>query len=352
MTNHLPVWPNKLPKNILVRMPNWLGDLVMATPIIQDLRDRYPEANITAMCQANVGALLEHDPHLNEIYSFKKPSGWIHRPQHTDIIDTLRRGEYDLGVLLTNSFSSAWWFWRGHVANRIGFSTNLRSCLLNKAVPFPANKETQHLVLTYKALLEPLGIPISSTPPTLYVSDGEKKHAMDRLELDGYRPHQHILIGINPGAAYGSAKCWLPDRFHALTKRLLEDPRIVVAYFGDPVGAPLVNEICTGFDDRVINFAGRTTIRELMALIQSCAVMLTNDSGPMHIAAALKTPLVALFGSTSDVKTGPYGGGIIIHKHVECSPCYKRVCPIDFRCMKKIEVDEVYQAIQRQILSH
>lgn len=332
-------------------MPNWLGDLVMATPILHDVRQKFPNASITAMCQAHVGALLTHDPNLNEVYSFKKPSGWIHRTQHHEIINALKLGEYDLGILLTNSFSSAWWFWRGDVANRIGFACNLRSWLLDKAVPFPKNKETQHLVFTYKALLEPMGIPVSSTPPTLYVSDKEKEAAKALLALNGYHADSQILIGINPGAAYGSAKCWLPDRFHAVTQKLLEDPRVVVAYFGDQGGAPLVNDICKDFDSRVINFAGKTTIRELMALIQSCAVMLTNDSGPMHIAAALKVPLVALFGSTSDVKTGPYGGGTVIHKHVECSPCYKRVCPIDFKCMKRIEVDEVYQAILRQIHS-
>lgn len=342
-------WPTKEPKNILIRMPNWLGDLVMATPVIHDLRHKWPKASITAMCQSNVGALLECDPNLNEIYSFKKPSGWIHRSQHLNIIETLKRGEYDLGILLTNSFSSAWWFWKGQVANRLGFACNLRSLLLNKALPFPKNKENQHLVLTYKALLKPLNIPLSSTPPTLYVSDEEKKAAQTLLESKDYDIHRHILIGINPGAAFGSAKCWLPDRFHALTKKLLEDPRVMVAYFGDPVGAPLVNDICQGFDSRVINCAGKTTIRELLALIASCAVMLTNDSGPMHIASALKIPLVALFGSTSDVKTGPYAGGIVIHKHVECSPCYKRICPIDFRCMKQIEVNEVYQAIHSQI---
>lgn len=344
-------WPHQTPKNILIRMPNWLGDLVMATPIIQDVRNHWPKAFITAMCQSNVGSLLEYDPHLTEIYRFKKPSGWIHRVHHTDIIETLRRGEYDLGILLTNSFSSAWWFWRGRVGNRIGFSTNLRSFLLNKAVPFPAHKEKQHLVITYKALLEPLGIPISSTSPTLYVSNQEQDHAQELLASDGYRKGENILVGINPGAAYGSAKCWLPDRFRMLTQKLLENPLIMVAYFGDSAGASLVNDICKGFNERVINFAGRTTIRELMALIQACDVMLTNDSGPMHIAAALKTPLVALFGSTSDIKTGPYGGGTVIHKHVECSPCYKRVCPIDFRCMKQIEVDEVYQAILRQLSS-
>lgn len=348
MANY-PAWPVKEPKSILIRMPNWLGDLVMATPVIEDIRKKWPNAFITAMCQANVGSLLEHDPHLNEVFRFKKPSGWIHRKQHLNFIETLRRGEYDLGILLTNSFSSAWWLWRGHVENRIGFATNLRSFLLNKAVPFPQNKENQHLVLTYKALLEPMGIPISSTAPALYVSEEEKNTAKLLLESNGYTSKKNIIIGVNPGAAFGSAKCWLPERFHSLTEKLLEDPRIVVAYFGDPAGTPLINDICKGFNSRVINFAGKTSIRELLALIQSCTVMLTNDSGPMHIAAALKIPLVALFGSTSDVKTGPYGGGIVIHKHVKCSPCYKRVCPIDFRCMKQIEVDEVYHAIMSQI---
>lgn len=351
MTTNPSIWPAKEPKNILIRMPNWLGDLVMATPIIHDIRQKWPQASITAMCQAHVGTLLECDPNLNEVYRFEKPSGWLHRSQHLDIVDTLRRGEYDLGILLPNSFSSAWWFWRGHVANRIGFACNCRSLLLNKAVPFPQNKEKQHLVLTYKALLEPMGISVSSTPPVLYVSNGEKIAAQHLLKSNGCDIHSQILIGINPGAAFGSAKCWLPDRFRAVTEKLLQDPRLMVAFFGDAAGAPLVNEICYGFNSRVINFAGKTTIRELMALIESCSVLLTNDSGPMHIAAALKVPLVALFGSTSDVRTGPYGERNVIHKHVECSPCYKRICPIDFRCMKRIEVEEVYQAILRKIPS-
>jgi heptosyltransferase-2 len=116
---------------------------------------------------------------------------------------------------------------------------------------------------------------------------------------------------------------------------------------GDRNGAPLVNDICSGFPERVINLAGKTNLRELMALIQSCSIILTNDSGPMHIAAAFDIPLLALFGSTNDTTTGPYGKHAkVIHKHVECSPCYKRVCPIDFRCMKRIEVDEVYQELQ------
>jgi len=341
--------PPLSPKNIIVRMPNWLGDLVMATPILADVRKQWPDAHITAMCQGNVGALLEHDSNIDELYRFKKPSGWIHQDQHSLIVDSIRHGNYDLGILLTNSFSSAWWFWRGNVQQRVGFKGNFRNFLLTQAVPFPEQKETQHLVLTYKALLEPLGIPLSQTDPYLMITPEEMQAAHALLAKLGVVPGKQIIVGMNPGAAYGSAKCWLPERFQEVTQSLLQNPQVVVVYFGDPAGASLVHEICKNLPDRVINLAAKTTLRELLALINCCSIFLTNDSGPMHIAAALKIPLLALFGSTSDVKTGPYGGGTVIHKHVECSPCYKRVCPIDFRCMKQIGVQEVYENLKNMI---
>ena len=342
------MWPAQQPNNIIVRLPNWLGDLVMATPILSNLRQKYKLAKITAMCQSGVGKLIEHDPNIDELFVFNKPSGWTHRDESRDIITPLKHGKYDLGVLLTNSFSSAFRFWRGDVKNRIGFSKNMRSLFLNKAVPFPENIEKQHLVQTYQMLLAPLDITETHTSPKLYVTDAEIVEAKQLLEKYGF-DSRNIIVGINPGAAYGSAKCWLPERFKEVTQKLLSDPNVRVIYFGDKVGSPLVNEICSGFDSRVLNIAGKTSLRQLVALISLCKVFLTNDSGPMHIASALGTPLVALFGSTSDVKTGPYAGGIVIHKHVSCSPCYKRVCPIDFKCMKQISVDEVYDALRSKM---
>lgn len=337
-------WPQETPKNIIIRMPNWIGDAIMAVPVIADLKHHWPEAKLTAMCLDSVGQLLRNDPHINEIFSFKKPSGWLRRQQFRDLLHPIKHGEYDLGVLLTNSFSSAWWFWRGGVKNRIGYADHLRSFLLNKAVCYPPTVKSQHLVTTYKMLLEPLGIPLSATSPQLYLSQEEKDSA--RAWLQKYDiSKDSITIGINPGAAYGSAKCWLPERFKELTFQLLNDPRVRILYFGDSASAPLVHSICNGMPEQVINLAGKTSIRELMALIYCCSVFLTNDSGPMHMAAALKVPLLALFGSTSDVRTSPYGWGKWIHKHAPCSPCHLRTCPIDFRCMKDIQVEEVYQEI-------
>ncbi len=336
------------PKNIIVRMPNWLGDLVMATPVLHDIRSQWPDAKLTAMCQEPAGQLLLNDPNIDEIFTFNRPSGWLHRDAARHILNPLRHGDYDLGILLTNSFSSACRFWRGHVKNRVGFKGNLRDFLLNKAEPFPEDKENIHLVNVYKHLLPPLGIQLSKTLPKLFVSYDEIQNAKELLRRCKI-PERKTIVGINPGAAYGSAKCWIPERFCETAGRLIEDPDTYVIFFGDSKTRPLVDRICKDLPERVIDLAGKTNLRELMALIQLCDVFLTNDSGPMHIASALGTKLVALFGSTSDIKTGPYNGGVVIHKRPSCSPCYKRVCPIDFRCMKEITVDEVLDEIKGQL---
>lgn len=337
------------PQRIVVRMPNWLGDLVMATPILTDLRHHWPEAKITVMCQGILGTVIQEDPHINALLNFKRSKGWLSNRTDQEIVKPLKTGDFDLGILMTNSLSSAYWFWRGGVQNRIGYATHGRSWLLHHSIPFPEQRKSQHLVLTYKMLLEPLGIPVSQTPPRLYVTVEEQKTAKEKLAIHGIQSSD-LLIGINPGAAYGSAKCWPPNRFTQLAHSLLNSRHLKMIFFGDKAGAPLVQEICKTLpSDRVIDLAGKTTLRELIAYIQNCHLFLTNDSGPMHVASALGIPLIALFGSTSDVTTGPYNGGRVIHKHVPCSPCYRRECPIDFRCMTRIEVQEVYEEIQKFI---
>ena len=335
-------------QNIIVRMPNWLGDAVMATPVITDLRNQWPKATITAMCQAGVATLLRGNPHLNEIFSFSKPNEFLHRQQRRNLIARLRQGKYDLGILLPNSFSSAWWFWRGGVRTRVGFASDGRSFLMTHAPAFPPERGQEHLVRTYKRLLEPLGIPASNTPPRLYVTESERS-AAKAIFRQHQIPEGASIVGINPGAAFGSAKCWLPERFREVIAHLATRPNTYVVCFADAAGADLVHGICQGMPSQVIDLAAATSLRELIALIEQCTVFLTNDSGPMHIAAALKTPLVALFGSTNDIATGPYGHGEIIHKHVECSPCYRRICPIDFRCMTRITSDEVYATLMHYL---
>lgn len=335
----------KDPTNILVRMPNWIGDLVMATPILTDLRKQFPHASITAMCRRPLSELLEKEPSINELFSFSRPSnGFERRDAERNIIEKIRKGDYDTGILLTNSFSSAWWFWQGKVRRRIGFSGHWRRLLLTEPLR-PIPKGEAHLVDVYKQLLIPLGITPSDTAPRLFVSAEEIKSATKLLEQRGWRSGAP-LIGINPGAAYGSAKCWPPEKFRTLAELLLKEGAQLV-FFGDQSTAPLVKEICQGLPEQAMNLAGVTTLRELASLIHACSVFVTNDSGPMHMAAALKIPVVALFGSTDEKSTGPYGQAQgVIHKHVSCSPCFKRECPVGhFRCMREISPEEVAKKV-------
>ena len=331
-------------ERIIVRMPNWLGDAVMATPCLHDLKNAFPEASITAMCQGAIGDLLLGHPAVDEFLNFKKPSGWIHKAHNPDILLPLKKGEYDVGVLLTNSLSSAYWFWRGGVKERVGFNTHGRRLFLTKPVPLPKDIEERHLVDVYKEILAPLGIPASDTNPELYLSKEEIESTKIKLSALKLSPEQKV-IGINPGAAFGTAKCWPKASFEKLIERIVVETPHLVLCFGDQSGQALVQEITARMGERVVNLAGKTTLRELIAYISLCNAFLTNDSGPMHIGAALKVPMLALFGSTNPTKTGPYMSGEVIYKKTFCSPCYRRVCPIDFRCMEGISVDEVFHRL-------
>lgn len=328
---------------ILVRMPNWIGDFVMAIPVLHDLRKAYPKAEITALCTTPFVSLIKKDPNINDVIGFSRDRRFFPKTSMgASLIGELRRRHFDTGVLLTNSFSSAFHFYLGNVKNRIGFHDANRKFLLNKGMDFPERRKQQHLVITYKMLLAPLGIEISDTRPSLYLTDEEIENARNSV------PEGMQIIGINPGAAYGSAKCWIPERFREVARDLIsKDPNRVVIFFGDKKTKDLVDSITRGLGDRVMNFAGKTSLRELMALISICDAFLTNDSGPMHIGAALRVPLVALFGSTSSIVTGPYMNGSVIQKDVSCAPCFKRTCPIDFRCMKQISSEEVLGALER-----
>ncbi|HPE85427.1 MAG TPA: lipopolysaccharide heptosyltransferase II [Chlamydiales bacterium] len=336
--------PKENPQNIIVRMPNWIGDLVMATPILADLKAAYPHAKLTAMCQKPLGELLKKDPHLDEIFSFHKPGSFLRRAEKRSIVQKLRQGKYDLGVLLTNSFSSAWWFWQGRVKQRLGFARDGRSFLLTNPIHTDKKKD-RHLTTIYKELLLPLGIKKSDTPPRLYVDDAEIKQAKETLGQLGITD---AFVGINPGAAFGEAKCWRPERFAEVAKDL-EEKGYSVVFFGDAKSKNLIDTICASLPSRVLNLAGQTSLRELMAYLKLCQVLLTNDSGPMHMAVALGTEVVALFGSTSATYTGPYDLGSVIQKPVKCAPCFKRVCPIDFRCMKQIQSDEVIEILKKRL---
>jgi heptosyltransferase-2 len=326
-------------------MPNWVGDAVMGLPVLKALRKAFPDAHIAALCRGAVGEILEGNPYINEIINFSGIGLRRFFPldnKGQSLIWRILREKFDVGVLLTDTFSSAWLFWMGLVKKRVGLFRGHNRFFIN--CPVRTAEEKQHRVLTYQKILAPLGIEASGEAPEMLREIGGKKRGK-------------IQIGISPGAAYGSAKCWVPERFAEVATRLaLEIPDSEVFIFGDKKMLSLAEVICKNIPEELIesghikNLVGKTNLKELVRELGEMDLLLVNDSGPMHLGAALRVPLVALFGPTDDIVTGPYRFGEIIHKRVLCSPCHRRVCPIDSRCMTRIETEEVMQALKRQLL--
>ncbi|MCK4517733.1 lipopolysaccharide heptosyltransferase II [Candidatus Babeliales bacterium] len=313
----------------------------MSTPALKVLRELYPEAHITAMCQSNVSDILISNPYLDEIWSYKKPEN---RKEKKEIINLLKEKKFDLGILFTNSLSSAWWFFRGRVKERVGFASDMRSLLLTEAVPFPKNRKEQHLIFTYLLLFKSgSGKPV----PELFVTAEEEEKAKKILIDNGLSPDQKIL-GISPGAAFGSAKCWLPERFKSLAERFTVEDNVQVVCLGHKSEIDLGKTICQS--SKIINLVGKTSLRELLAIISVCDAFLANDSGPMHIAAALKIPLVAIFGPTDEKISRPYPEGVVLRKNLSCSPCHLRECPQSHECMKGVSVNEVYRKLKNLLV--
>ncbi len=332
-------------ENIIIRMPNWIGDFVMATALFKDIKTKYPKSKVTLFAKEPLNDLVKFDKNIDEVISFKKEN-------ISKEIKKLKKNKYDLGILLTNSFSSAWYFYRANIKTKIGYGCNLRSFFLNKKVEGFKNRKSFHQITVYKKIIKDLGMDFSEDKPKLHLDAHEMQLAKKILLKKGYIEGKK-LIGINMSAAYGSSKCWPKEKFKQIAKILLENENNYVVFIGDNKSKDLINEICLDLPNRAINLAGKTNLRELMSIINLFDVFLTNDSGPMHIAAALDVFMVALFGSTSYVYTGPLSdNAVVINKTVSCSPCFKRQCPIDFKCMKEIKVLEVLGKIYKQLNYH
>ncbi len=332
------------PKNIIVRMPNWVGDLVMATAVLSDLKRVFPYCSLTVIAREEVCDLLKTDRDIDWLFCLKKQRFFFTRKENKNIILDLKKTKYDFAVLLTNSFSSAYLFYKAGIKNCVGYKKDYRSLFLKYRIK--PLKDDIHQIIKYKNLLKPLGIEISDTKPRLYIDADAINKAKDILYQRGFNDNK-ILIGINPLARYGIAKCWPLQRYKEIAKELAKNKNNCIVFIGDKYSKNLISKLCNDLPSNVINLASHTSLRELVSIIQMCKLFITNDSGPMHIASALNIPLIALFGSTSDILTGPYSDkAIVINKRVECSPCFKRNCPIDFKCMNQITTEEVISKIK------
>lgn len=332
------------PFRILIRASNWLGDSVISVPAVRAIKAGRPDAHITIAASTKVAAIWKLIPEVNEIVSLP------HRGLFATVRLLRRQPRFDVAVLFPNSLRVALEAWLSGVPRRVAYRGHFRSWLLNQIMPATARVgPPEHQALRYLEIAESLGAEITDldlsvkqkTPnvqrPTPNVGNA------DSHQTSNIKPQ--TFLGLCPGAEYGPAKRWLPERFAEAAKMIAEQRDVQWMLFGTKKDAAIGAEICKVLGDRCTNRIGQTTIEQLIDELRECRLLLTNDTGTMHLASLLGLPVVAIFGSTEPRLTGPLGDGHIVLRHqVECSPCFLRECPIDFRCMKEVSVEEVVEA--------
>jgi heptosyltransferase II len=342
-------------KRILVRGPNWLGDAVMCEPALRGLRGLFPDAQVTLLVKPAVADLFVGHPAVTSLLTYDSKGRHAGFSGKWALAKQLRRQGFDLGVLFQNAFEAAFLTFLARVPRRYGYATDGRSLLLSDPVAVPDPRMLIHQVRYYWDLLKPLGLTGDPPVPELVVLPEEEQAMVGRCAQGGLTPTD-IVVGINPGSTYGDAKRWLPERFAEVTERLCRTihtspgQQVSVVIFGAKGEERLGQEIAARLSSRSLVLSGATTIRELMAAVKRCSLLLTNDTGPMHIASAFKVPVVAIFGPTDWRTTSPFGGAhAIVREPVDCAPCLLRECPIDHRCMTRVTVDQVYEAATKQL---
>lgn len=334
------------PEKILVRATNWVGDGVMSLPALEALRERFPAAEIVLVVKPWVADLYLYHPAVDRLIVYDAAGEHQGLRGFSKLVEQIRAERFDMAVLLQNAFHAAWLAWRSHIPVRIGYGLEGRGILLTESVPVPSpalygHQSNYYLQLLFRAGLVERVAPAESI--RLEVENGEKAWAARQLKSMGLSGPR-FLVGITPGAAFGPAKRWLLDRYANLADRLIGALNADVLIFGSPAEKPLAEEIAHGMRHTPVIMTGETTLRQLMALLVQCRLVITNDSGPMHLSAALGLPVVAIFGSTDETATGPVSPlARVVRQQVECSPCGLRECPIDFRCMRGVTVDAVHR---------
>ncbi|MGQ0695333.1 MAG: lipopolysaccharide heptosyltransferase II [Nitrospiraceae bacterium] len=337
-------------KRLLVRAPHWIGDAVMCEPALRGLRALFPQAELTMLAKSAIAELFIGYPGLNRVLVYDDKGSHAGLSGKWTLAGMLRRQQFDLVVLFQNAFEAAFLTWLAGIPRRYGYATDGRTFFLTDPIAVPDRGVLRHQVGYYWNLLKPLGMAGEPSAPTLVVSANDERMLETKLMSAGIGSSD-IVIGINPGSTYGRAKRWLPERFAEVAQRLVgrlrqdEGKQVAVLILGAAGEESLGKDIAARIDARSVVLSGTTTIRELMAAAKRCRLLLTNDTGPMHIAAACGVPVVAIFGPTDWRTTAPYGQErSIVREPVDCAPCLLRECPIDHRCMTRVSVDRVYEA--------
>lgn len=335
---------DKNSSNILIRATNWLGDAVMITPAIARIRESFPKARITLLANPLVGQLFLGSPWVDRVMVFDRARTHAGVRGRWRLARELRREAFDAAIIFPNSFDAALVPWLAGIPVRLGKVSDGRGLLLTGRYRPQEQVPPCHEVEYYLDLVRHFGITGQATAPRLFTTPEEDRSAAEFLAGHGIGAGD-ILLGINPGAAYGSAKRWYPARFAQVAQELAHAWGARVVIFGGPDETAIAADIDAGLGGDCLNVAGRTSVRQLLALIKRCNFFVTNDSGPMHMAAALGVPLVAIFGSTDHSTTSPYTDqALIVRKDVACAPCKLRECPTDHGCMTAVTAEDVVTA--------
>jgi heptosyltransferase-2 len=361
------------PKRILVRGVNWLGDAVMSTPALERLREAVPQAEIALLTPAKLSQVWKHYPNVNRVIELGTDEGpW-------SIGRRLREEKFDMALVFPNSPRSALEMWLAGIPNRVGYARPWRNWFLTRTLPartvhVPTRKRpaaevkrlvtqtpaayrseppaSAHHIYDYLHLAAALGANEEAMAPRLHIAADEVEETSQRFGL----PAGQRLFGLNAGAQYGPAKRWPVGRFIAAAAEVQRRCNCRWIVFGGPHESELARQIVAGIrqtptgteQGEPLNVAGKSSLRDLCVLLRMCRVVLTNDSGPMHVAAAVGTRVVVPFGSTSPELTGPglpgERSGLLIGT-APCAPCFRRECPVDFRCMTSITVEQVVNAL-------
>ncbi len=328
---------------ILIRVPNWIGDAVLAQPAIKSVADSFPEAEVWLSAAEWVKDIFSTDGRIAGIVPL--PPGNDFRSFWTAARKLKAQG-FDIGILLTNSFVSALLFSLARIPQRWGYARDGRGLLLTKAVGNTNRDAPRHQVRYYLDLVSGLGLKAGAPGLRLTVPEEIKGQARRLLEEVGVDPRQPLLI-LSPGAAYGPAKRWPASRFAELASLFQKRKNTAVVITGSAAESGLAAEISSALDQKPFDLTGKTGLPQLIGLISRAHLFVSNDSGPMHLANALGVPVVGIFGPTDPAVTGPFEmPAAVVKKDAPCWPCFYRKCPYDHRCMLRIEAEDVYRAAE------
>ncbi|MFC1830249.1 lipopolysaccharide heptosyltransferase II [Thermodesulfobacteriota bacterium] len=337
-------------RKLLVRSTNWIGDAIMTTPAVRAIRNNFPHSEISMLAKPWVSPVFENSPHVDRVINYDgegKHRGFLGKIR---LAKELRTDAFDAAILLQNAFEAAFITFLAGIPVRIGYNTDGRRLLLTHPVSCGPEIRAVHQTRYYLNILTGVGLKDGSQELYYAVSEEQKARAEDILRKHGIK-REDRLVGINPSATFGPAKQWPPERFARLADRLhrFSDAQIIV--FGGPDDRRLGEHVSRIMRHKPIDLSGRTRLEEAMALIRRCNLFVTNDSGLMHVAAALNVPLIAVFGSTNSTTTGPWSkNSKVVQVPIPCSPCLKPECPEDhLDCMNKIDVDMVFNVAKTML---